>query len=155
DATRLRAEFAKVKDALITLEQQPDDAEANTAVGKYYCISKGDWTKGLPYLARSSDNALRTLAAKEIKRPNTPETERQVADGWFALATTQSDVGKLNVHARAQYWYALAVSGLNGLRKTHVERRLAEIDKEATKAFDVNEPLISLRQVARTKNHRK
>ena len=38
-----------------TLKANPDDPEANLAVEKYTCFTKGDWDKGLPMLAKCSD----------------------------------------------------------------------------------------------------
>ncbi|MBI3877243.1 MAG: hypothetical protein HY300_15015, partial [Verrucomicrobia bacterium] len=40
----------------------PDDPGANLAVGQFLCFVKGDWESGLPLLAKSDDNVLKTLA---------------------------------------------------------------------------------------------
>ena len=47
---RLKLRFSAVQKAIQTLAEQPDDAEANKIVGLWYCLTKRQWEKGLPYL---------------------------------------------------------------------------------------------------------
>ena len=50
--------FETAKAAKATLEKTPDDPEANLAMGKYFCLVKGDWDKGVPMLALGQDGPL-------------------------------------------------------------------------------------------------
>ena len=51
------------------LNTNPEDAEANFTVGRFYCLYKKDWPRGLPALARGSDAGLKALAVKELDPP--------------------------------------------------------------------------------------
>ena len=49
------------------LKTNPDDPQANLALGRYRCFAKGDWEAGLPLLAKSGDAALASLAKKALE----------------------------------------------------------------------------------------
>jgi len=49
-----------------TLKSKPDDADAALVLGKHLSFLKGDWAKGLPLLAKSSDAKLKQLATKDL-----------------------------------------------------------------------------------------
>jgi predicted Zn finger-like uncharacterized protein len=127
DLDTLKASFEKVQVALTTLKTTPDDADANLLVGRHYCFAKGDWGKGLPFLIKGSDAALKALAEKDLALPTVPADQLAVADAWYDLAAKESP--KLQLQLRAQYWYKEALPGLTGLTKTKAEKRLAELEK--------------------------
>src|SRR5262249_35571327 len=58
-------DYERIKSSLTTLEKTPNDPEANLAVGKFYCLRKGNWTKGLPMLAKGGDEKWKALAKTE------------------------------------------------------------------------------------------
>ena len=55
-----------------TLKTNPDDADANLAVGKYLCLSRNRWKVGLSYLAKGGDESLSTAADAELTAADTP-----------------------------------------------------------------------------------
>src|SRR5262249_46041310 len=59
-------EYERIKPLLAKLTKGADDKEANVEAGKYYCFFKGNYAKGLPYLAKGGDAALKALADKEL-----------------------------------------------------------------------------------------
>ncbi|MCH7728402.1 MAG: hypothetical protein IH991_18280 [Planctomycetes bacterium] len=61
---KLHANWKKIQDALVTLQTNADDAEANLLAGRWYCFTKNNWQKGLPLLAKSSDPKLKALCAQ-------------------------------------------------------------------------------------------
>src|SRR5262249_49638139 len=67
----LQKEFAAAKEAAETLKTKEDDPAANALTGRYLCLRKGDWDKGLPHLAKSDDPALAALAKKDLEKPTT------------------------------------------------------------------------------------
>jgi len=81
------AEFERAKQANTTLAKKPDDPEANFTAGKYLCLVKGDWDKGLPLLAKGSDAKLKELAQKELAGPKDAAEQAAVGDGWWAQET--------------------------------------------------------------------
>jgi hypothetical protein len=131
DIVRYRADFAKVTEALATLEKKPADADANELAGKYYCLAKGSWDKGLPLLAQAKDTKLKELAEKDAAGPDTAQAQMEMGDAWYELANGKEfDSGyKAHTQLRALFWYEQAVGGLTGLTKTKVEKSVTELDK--------------------------
>jgi hypothetical protein len=119
-------EFDEVKEARAKLRRTPDDPDANLAVGKYLCLIKGDWKKGVPLLAKGSDAALKEVAEKEADPPAEAEAQVRLGDGWWDLAGKAMGRAKAPMLARAVYWYEQAVPQLKGLAKARVEKRLQE-----------------------------
>jgi hypothetical protein len=119
-------EFEEVKEARAKLRQTPDDPDANLAVGKYLCLVKADWKKGLPLLAKGSDAALKAVAEKEADQPAEAEAQVRLGDGWWDLAGKAMGRTKAALLARALYWYEQALPQLKGLAKARVEKRLQE-----------------------------
>src|SRR5262245_17696113 len=58
---------------------EPLDAETCLKLGKLICFLKGDWQRGLPLLARGSDERLRELAHQDLLP--TMETAARVRRG--------------------------------------------------------------------------
>lgn len=156
EATRLRADYAKVKDALATLEKKPNDAAANELAGKYFCLGKGDWEKGLPYLVLASDKKLKDLAEKDAAGPDTPQAQAEVGDAWYDLAAGKDfDAAyKPMAQLRALHWYEQAVAELMGLAKTKVEKRMVELEKVADKYRDNSEFFRALRDGVKKKAYK-
>jgi S1-C subfamily serine protease len=126
----LRKEYQQVKAAQAILAKAPKDPVANLTVGRYYCLLKGAWEKGLPHLAQGGDATLKALAEKDAAAPATAVAQVEVADAWHGLAAKQESVtAKAQLQLRAMHWYEQALPGLTGLTKVHAEERLAELDK--------------------------
>lgn len=124
--------YAKAQKALATLENDPTNPEANQVAGEYFCVVKGDWTKGIPMLALGSDEALKALARKDLKGAGAPKEQVSLGDGWWELAQTEQGDEKKAMLLRAGGWYREAKTRLApGLIMDKVDKRLEEID-EAT-----------------------
>ncbi len=65
-----KQEYGRIEPARTLLKTNPNDAEANAAVGRFLCLGKGDWSAGLPLLAKGSPGPLKELAVQA--RPNPP-----------------------------------------------------------------------------------
>lgn len=117
----LRAEYAKIADAVKTLADKPDDAEANLTVGKFQCFAKEDWSKGLPMLARSQDAALAELARKEKEEPAGAEEQAALGQAWWSLAEKQRSASiKKAAQQRARHWFRIALPYLSGAEADRV-----------------------------------
>jgi serine/threonine protein kinase/formylglycine-generating enzyme required for sulfatase activity len=145
EAERLQQRWAKITEVLEKLQHAPDDADANLAVGRWWCFERGRWQRGLSYLAKGSDAELAARAKAELQfiQPASPEpmssagrpesarpTPLTLADGWWEVG--QAMVGKEReaVLLRAGMWYRQAQAGLDsGIVRTKVDKRLAEIVK--------------------------
>ena len=85
---------------MATLKEKPGDTEANLTVGKYECFSKGKWDKGLPMLAKSNDDTLKSLAARDIAGADSSTEQMKLGDAWWNISKE-----------RANYWYDMALPG--------------------------------------------
>jgi len=125
--------WKELKVARKTLEKDPQNPEANLAVGRWHCFSRGDWKQGLPYLSKGSDAELKSLAEQELNSPPKETAELvRLADAWWTLAEGKKGIEKKVLLLRAGFWYETAGSGaLSGLVRLRIDRRLAEIAKIA------------------------
>ena len=69
-----------------TLETNTLDELANLRVGRFYCLEKGDFSVGLPYLAKSSDPELASLARDSLTPPAGLEARVEIANRWWDMA---------------------------------------------------------------------
>lgn len=118
--------FADLKQQRAALEKDPQDPQANLALGRYYCIVEQNWEAGLPLLARGSDPALKTAAQQDLAAPVKPDARAQVGDLWWQLAEQNEDDAQAALRARALKWYRLAAAELSGLARARTEKRLAQ-----------------------------
>ena len=119
--------FARLQAFIDRVEKNPQDAEANLELGKYYAVLKHRWEKALPYLAGSSDAALKPLALDDLARPKDPHRQLALADGWWNLASTEKEPTQLALQRRAIYWYDQALPKLAGLSRTKAQRRIDQV----------------------------
>jgi len=129
----IQKEADTVKTAVETLKEKPDDPAANLTAGKFFCLLKGDWDKGLPLLAKGSDEKLRTVAQQDLANPSEAATQMKLADDWFLLAGNEAGTKKMLLSSRAYEWYQKALPMLEGLTKAKVEKRVVELEKLSLK----------------------
>ncbi len=117
--------FERVRAAFETLKSNPKDRAANLTAGCYLCLQKADWDRGLPLLARGNDEALRTVAQKELARPSGEAEYVALGDAWWEVAEQQAAVARMHARMRASEWYLVVVQELSGLTRARIEKRLA------------------------------
>jgi len=123
------AGYAEYEKALVRLEQSPTDPGANLSAGRYLCLVKGDWEKGVAMLALGSDEALKAVARKDLKGASSAAEQVALGDAWWELAQTREH-GQKEMLLRAGSWYGEAKAGsLSGLALTKVQKRLEEIER--------------------------
>ncbi len=137
EMTGLRAEYELVKDAAVAILRDPNDPESNLAVGEYLCFAKDLWDRGLPMLAKGSDQVLRAVAAADLAQPMGLGLQLRVADRWRKIAQNQSPLRRWNTLARADRWYRLAYPKLTGLTQLRVRKRMLS---QPLLAFDGQNP---------------
>jgi formylglycine-generating enzyme required for sulfatase activity len=131
EVTQLSKVFANVKAAADRLQVDPTDVEANLVVGRYHCLAKGNWEKGLPMLALGSDAALKDLALRELGDVAEPDVQAKLGDSWWELAEGEKSTEQRQLRRRAVHWYRRAVDGLTGLRKSIAASRIKTADAAA------------------------
>ncbi len=124
--------FAKVRSnptvqAIVKLLDNPEDADANAVVGRYFCYEGGNWTIGLPLLAHGSDADLKTVAEMEMLKPSGAAEQVELGDKWYALGKKAKQPAQVALLARAAFWYSQAEPLLTGITKERVGQRCDEI----------------------------
>jgi len=155
EVQKRQREVAAAKDAhekiardLEKLKTSPDDPAANLAVGRYTSFNKGDWPRGLPMLAKSSDPALKALATEELAAPSTTDEIIRLADKWWEFSTKQPDpASRAAVMAHAAKLYKQVVDKTEGLRQVQIQKRIQEAsltpaDKSWLVLFRSSDPAI-------------
>ena len=93
--------FDRMKPYLDQLKKDPQDAEANLELGKYFALLKGKWERGLPLLAKGADAALGAQARKDLLNPKEGPGQLAVADGWWDLALNAKDMEPIASNLKA------------------------------------------------------
>ncbi len=125
-----KAAYGEYEKAMGRLGESPTDPEANLAAGRYVCLTKGDWDRGIPMLALGSDPALKALAVKELKGAASAEAQAALGDGWWDLAQTKEGRERESFLLRAGHWYQQAQADVtSALMKAKLQKRLEEISE--------------------------
>jgi hypothetical protein len=131
DVDALRSAYDHVTRESDRLVAAPNDPAANAAVGSFLCFFKGAWADGLPMLAKGPDGAARKLAQAELGRPSQSSALQELADGWWALGEKQAEVQRTRIREHAATIYQRIVGDVAGLRRTAIEKRMADAAKAA------------------------
>jgi hypothetical protein len=138
DMELVQKEAERLKKYFKALEKDPEDQDATVEVGKFHCLLKGNWERGLPLLARQkADEKLRDLAKKDLAAPTQPNDQVEVGDGWWALAGTETGLAKWQLQKRAETWYKQAAPDLTGITKSRVDKRIKEVETQAVSRGEI------------------
>lgn len=96
-------------------------------VGELYCFEKGDWTRGLPWLAQGDDLELRTLAQLDLGKPGDGAELVALAEGWSELADRFASPYREQILGRAAICYVQAALVLPEYARAQANRRLSEL----------------------------
>jgi hypothetical protein len=114
--------------AILKLLDNPEDGEANTTVGKYFCYEAQKWDIGIPLLMHGSDAELKKIAEMEMAKPDGVAQQAELGHAWYDLGKKGRAVTKEGPMARALVWYQLALPKMTGITKDTMTKRLDEID---------------------------
>jgi hypothetical protein len=123
----MREAFTQLKPVVDRLEKDPENADANLAMGKYLGFVKGNWDKALYYLAQGSDPTLRLLAQRDLARPEDTRRQLQTGDAWWAIAEKTQGTAQVHLQQRAVTWYEQVVEQTRGLQRGRLEHRIASV----------------------------
>ena len=135
DLNYLRGIRDRLPSYLERLKVQPSDPEASLAVGRYYCISRGEWDTGLPLLAAGTNPELKSLASSDMARPTQSTRQASLGDAWWdAAAREPAGPAQNSLRQRAAFWYRKVLESGQpaGLSKSLIEKRLAEVVQAPT-----------------------
>ncbi|HEV3027753.1 MAG TPA: hypothetical protein VG457_09285, partial [Planctomycetota bacterium] len=117
----LKQKQVRVKSAREALAANPADPAASLELGQFECFTKGNWSVGLPLLAKGSNEALRVLALKDLSNPDQMPDQLALADAWKERADKEPGA-KQKLRERAVFWYEKARPAASGILKVKVEK---------------------------------
>jgi hypothetical protein len=120
EVRRAAAAYYKAADSLAAGAIEPN---VNLAYGKYLCLYKSDWARGLPALEQGSDPLLRAAAAMEAAGNNGPKAIEK-ADTWWEASRDETGVARRSLLHRACDWYYRALPDLSGDQLASAIQRL-------------------------------
>ena len=95
-------------------------------LGLALALVEGDWRRGLLWLARSDDGALRRLAQADQQEWLDPSEQVALGDAWWDWAQRAEGKVRQRLLARSLWRYRQALSRLYEFRKNQVQARLDE-----------------------------
>ncbi|HWE03607.1 MAG TPA: hypothetical protein VG326_14475 [Tepidisphaeraceae bacterium] len=135
-AAAASAEYAVIKPMLSRLTDNPNDAEASLAAGKFYCFAARNWARGAPLLAHFGDPTLSWLGNHEMTAQSAP-TQLALANGWWDAATAQNETVAAAMRDHAAVLYRTALPNLAGLSRRLAERRASKSSSTASAPVSV------------------
>jgi hypothetical protein len=119
------------------LQANPEDRNACRTLGTYLCLTKHDWERGLPLLAKGAAGKLQILADREADPPAEAAARLSFAEEWLEFAKTGGNKANAKFAARAVHWYQAAQEEAPEAVKLQCEKGL----KEACEVRDADSPL--------------
>ncbi|MCH7728332.1 MAG: hypothetical protein IH991_17920, partial [Planctomycetes bacterium] len=83
----LQKRWSAIAQAVETLKSDPDNASANLVYGKYQCLTRGNWRKGLPLLVKGDDAELKKAAEQDLANPDKSPDQKTLADLWYKIGS--------------------------------------------------------------------
>lgn len=120
----LRREFSRIEEDMQVLKDKPDDPRANLQVGKYLALYRGEWDKGLPMLAKGSEQRLADLAKAELSIKKDAESLIAMGDQWAEAAAGESGLVGNAMRERANHWYRQALPKVAGLERSALREKM-------------------------------
>lgn len=121
-------DYDNVQKAFTALVLGNGTPEDSTAVGKFFCFVKGNWSDGLKALSVGKDEGLKDAATKDLAGADSPDAQIALAEVWGAI-------GKKNPGAkeRSLHWYKKAWPGLKGVTRERIRNNFKELSQRGTK----------------------
>lgn len=124
--TKLARDFEKIAKHLKTLDKA--HPKACLAVGKYHCVVKGNWKRGLPLLAFGDDATLAALAADDNDESVRADDQAAIADRWWLYSQKVSDATeRIPYQLRAREWMIRARPGVTDKVRATIDQRLKQV----------------------------
>lgn len=101
----LLARWNTFSQALKTLEVNPSDPAARTAVGLWKCMIEGNWDAGLPCLVGGNQPTLAAVAALDLKARQSTVDPLALAERWFEEAEKLEIPYRYRALLRAKEWF--------------------------------------------------
>lgn len=123
----LKKQYAGIQESVDKLKTAPGDAEANRVVGEYQALTKANWKKGLPLLAKCSNLKLKKAAQLELDNPKDALAQLKLGEEWHTLSLAYQQGPKTNILLRAYHWLQQAEYRLKGKDRLTAEKLMDQI----------------------------
>lgn len=113
--------------AALRLAQQPLDGEARLALGRYLCLTKGQWRAGLALLAGDTDEVLAAAARSDLDsqvHDQPPAARLAAADQWRELAAQHCGLAQRRLMLHADEIYRQVYPAVSGMTRLKIEERM-------------------------------
>jgi hypothetical protein len=140
--SELKREHDRIVKAHLKVLAEPEDPEACGTWGQFLVFAKGDWDRGLGFLAKGKDGALKVLAQKEAEKA--PDLE--LAEGWMVLAEKAKEPEKGRYRSRARFLLEKAHAAAAGAERLKIAQKLKALD-DALGIVDLL-PLVDTQRIA-------
>lgn len=120
----LKKEHDKIVKSHLKILADPSDSEACGTWGQFLVFVKGDWERGLGFLAKGKDGTLKAMAEKESAKAS----DMELADGWLTLANKAKEPDRGRYRSRARFWLEKAQSSASGVEKLKIDQKLKALD---------------------------
>jgi hypothetical protein len=139
-------EFDAVRPAKQLLAKKPQDPAANLAWGTFLLRARGrPLEQVIPFLARSGESKLASVAALDASKPGEAAKMLAVAEGWRELADAEKGQARKHYLSRAGHWYVQAEPLLEGDDQARAGKQVQEITAVLAKEFPDAEPVAVLK----------
>jgi hypothetical protein len=136
----ISTEAKNAKKAEQTLETNSEDGRANFVLGRFLCLARGDWEKGIPRLVKGSDPDFKKPAEAEVKFPK--EYEKN-GDDWAKCAEKRKEFLRSRIKERAIWWYAKSLPDASGIVLARIEKKIQDLERGLpNKVVDLTEESI-------------
>ena len=132
EVARLAKAFRDAQKEMKRLAADPENPAANLGLGKFYCLWKNAWERGLPLLAKGSDFDFRSLARREAEAVGDDEQQIALGDLWLQMARTLKKTERDAALVRAGRWLAPMAARSTGLRRETLMRKLEAVSRAAS-----------------------
>src|SRR5262249_32123258 len=128
EVEQAKQEFGRMQKFVDVLAKHPNDPAANAEMGRYFCLVKGNWERGLPLLVKGGDKAFLDLAKEDLSNPKDGRAQLDLGDQYASLAENEKALAQKMLLKRAHYWYVKCLPNLEGgLNKLRVEKAVEAI----------------------------
>jgi hypothetical protein len=127
----LRTAFNEAKPALTALRADAADVNASGTWGRYIAWLKGNWSDGLPLLARGEDDVA-VIAARELRAESSAEAIVALADEWSQIAEHEKGTARRSLEDHACQWYERALPELPMNDQQAVRKKIERTFGDAT-----------------------
>ena len=126
----LTTEEKRIEPSFAAVRVDPDSPAANFDIGRYFCVYRADWKRGLKFLKKGADDTLRRVARNDLEKPTSPDRQAELGKSWHEAGEATKGEDRAAFLGRAAYWYRQAMPGIDGIESLYVRKKLTEISEE-------------------------